>query len=136
MYARAHFDSVGIIYLTHYTSSAYWLLWSLSRMAITWDPAVLALVRATCVGGQTQDRPVAVCGEAAADPALAAVLVGMGVRSLSMTPRALGDVAAVLGALSTAQCEQAATLALAADSAEGARLAVREHLQVLEDLGL
>ena len=136
MLARAHFASVGTNDLTQYTLAADRLLGSLSRMASTWDPAVLALVRATCVGGQTQDRPVAVCGEAAADPALAAVLVGMGVRSLSMTPRALGDVAAVLGALSTAQCEQAATLALAADSAEGARLAVREHLQVLADLGL
>ncbi len=136
MLARAHFASVGTNDLTQYTLAADRLLGSLSRMASTWDPAVLALVRATCSGGQAQDRPVAVCGEAAADPALAAVLVGMGVRSLSMTPRALGDVSAVLGSLTVTECEQAATLALAADSAQGARVAVREHLKVLAELGL
>ena len=42
------------------------------------------------------DKPVGVCGEAAADPALACVLTGLGVSSLSMTPRAIPDVADVL----------------------------------------
>src|SRR5699024_1988262 len=101
--ARAHFASIGTNDLTQYTLAADRLLGSLARMASTWDPSVLALVRSTCAGGQTQDRPVAVCGEAAADPALAPVLVGLGVRSLSMTPRALGDVAAVLATLTLAE---------------------------------
>ncbi|MGC0274059.1 phosphoenolpyruvate--protein phosphotransferase [Pseudactinotalea sp. Z1739] len=134
--ARAHFASIGTNDLTQYTLAADRLLGSLSKMASTWDPAVLALVHATCTGAQAQDRPVTVCGEAAADPALAAVLVGLGVRSLSMTPRALGDVAAVLGALSMTQCAQVAALALAAESARDARLRIREQLPVLDELGL
>ncbi len=36
------------------------------------------------------------CGEAAADPALACVLVGLGVTSLSMAPAAIADVRAAL----------------------------------------
>lgn len=136
MLARAHFASIGTNDLTQYTLAADRLTGSLARMASTWDPSVLTLVRSTCSGAQTQDRPVAVCGEAAADPALAPVLVGLGVRSLSMTPHALGDVAAVLGSLSVAECEQAAALALTADSADAARHSVREYLGVLAELGL
>lgn len=134
--ARAKFASIGTNDLTQYTLAADRLLGSLARMSSPWDPAVLTLVRSTCAGGDQQGRPVAVCGEAAADPALAAVLVGLGVRSLSMTPRALGDVAAVLAALPLAQCQLAAELALAAESADDARAQVRDHLDVLADLGL
>ncbi|TGJ95605.1 phosphoenolpyruvate--protein phosphotransferase, partial [Actinotalea fermentans ATCC 43279 = JCM 9966 = DSM 3133] len=76
------------------------------------------------------------CGEAAADPALAPVLVGLGVTSLSMTPRALGDVAAVLAATTSEQCAELAKIAVASPTASAARDAVRAQLTVLEELGL
>ena len=60
------------------------------------------------------DKPVGVCGEAAADPALAVVLVGLGVTSLSMTARALAAVGAVLGSVTQAHAQALARLALAA----------------------
>ncbi|WP_253209310.1 hypothetical protein [Streptomyces niphimycinicus] len=53
-------------------------------------------------------------GEAAADPALALVLVGLGVTSLSAAPRCLGDVRAVLAAHTLHGCRRLADLALAA----------------------
>lgn len=134
--ARADFASIGTNDLTQYTLAADRLLGALARMSSPWDPAVLHLVRATCAGGDQQGRPVAVCGEAAADPALAAVLVGLGVRSLSMTPRALGDVAAVLAGLPLSECRRVAELAISAESAEDARRQVRTSLAVLSDLGL
>lgn len=134
--ASAQFASIGTNDLTQYTLAADRLVGALAPMASTWDPAVLQLVQATCLGAQAQDRPVAVCGEAASDPALAAVLVGLGVQSLSMTPRALGDVAAVLAAVTRTECEQAATFALTAQSAADARAAVRAHLPVVAELGL
>lgn len=134
--ARAHFASIGTNDLTQYTLAADRLLGALSKMASTWDPAVLLLVGSTCAGARSQDRPVTVCGEAASDPALAPVLVGLGVRSLSMTPRALGDVAAVLSTLSLTECEQVAAVALSAESATDARRSVRARLPVLDELGL
>src|SRR5699024_8821891 len=85
--ARAEFASIGTNDLTQYTLAADRLLGSLAPLSTPWDPAVLQLLQYTCDGGAAQSRPVGVCGEAAADPALAAVLVGMGVSSLSMTPR-------------------------------------------------
>ena len=134
--ARAAFASVGTNDLTQYTLAVDRLLGSLAPLSTPWDPAVLRLLQHTCDGGAAQSRPVGVCGEAAADPALAAVLVGMGVSSLSMTPRALGDVGALLAATTFAQCRTAAGLALGADSAEDARRAARGALPALAELAL
>src|SRR5690625_6404159 len=86
--ARAAFASIGTNDLVQYTLAADRLLGSLSMLSTPWDPAVLRLVESTCEGGRAQDRPVGVCGEAAADPVLAAVLVGLGVSSLSKIGRA------------------------------------------------
>jgi len=77
-----------------------------------------------------------VCGEAAADPALAVVLVGLGVASLSMTARALPDVDAVLKSVDLADCKRLAQIAIDSRTAEDARAAVRAELPVLEELGL
>ena len=75
----------------------------------------------------------------AASPAvswLAVVLVGLGVSTLSMTPRALPDVAAVLSSVTRTQCEQLAGVALAAETADDARTSVRARLPILDELGL
>ena len=40
----------------------------------------------TAAAGKALGKPVGVCGEAASDPLLALVLVGLGVTSLSMAP--------------------------------------------------
>ena len=70
-------------------------------------------------------KPLGVCGESAGDPLLALVLAGLGAGSLSMAP---GKVPAVRLALATHtldDCERLAALALAAETSEQARDAVR-----------
>ncbi|ASR54166.1 phosphoenolpyruvate--protein phosphotransferase [Cellulomonas sp. PSBB021] len=134
--AHAAFASIGTNDLTQYAMAADRLLGSVAHLSDAWHPAVLRLVAETCRGGAAQGRPVGVCGEAAAVPALAVVLVGLGVSSLSMTPRALADVAAVLRATSLDECRRLAQLALGAQSAADARERVRAGLPVLGDLGL
>ena len=132
---HADFASLGTNDLTQYTMAADRELGGLASLSTSWQPAVLALIHAACQGGEASGRPVGVCGEAAADPALAAVLVGLGVTSLSMTPRALGDVAAVLASTTSRECVDLARLALAAPTAGAARAAVRRRRTVLERLG-
>lgn len=114
---------------------------TLADLCDPWQPAVLELIAATCAGatcaGATgASRPVGVCGEAAAMPALAPVLVGLGVTSLSMTPRALADVAAVLATTTAADCARLADLALDAPDARAARERVRAAIPALVELGL
>ncbi|AXL11560.1 phosphoenolpyruvate--protein phosphotransferase [Microbacterium foliorum] len=108
------FVSIGTNDLAQYTLAADRLLAELGELNDPWQPAVLRLIGAVGDAGRRWDLPVGVCGEAAADPALAPVLVGLGVTSLSMTPRALGRVAAALAAVTEAQCEAAAEAVLRA----------------------
>jgi phosphotransferase system enzyme I (PtsI) len=134
--ARAHFASIGTNDLTQYTMAADRLLGSLAELSDPWQPAVLQLVAATCAGGAQQGRPVGVCGEAASNPVLAVVLVGLGISSLSMTARAIPDVAAVLAEVDLALCQELARLAVSAETAHDARALVRSRLPVLAELGL
>lgn len=134
--ARTAFASLGTNDLTQYAMAADRLLDAVAALGTPWQPAVLDLVAAACRGGAQQDRPVGVCGEAAGDPALAPVLVGLGVSSLSMSPSALPQVAAVLASVTQAECQALAAAALAAETAEDARGVVRSRLPVLEALGL
>jgi phosphotransferase system enzyme I (PtsI) len=137
IFEHAAFGSIGTNDLIQYTMAADRVLGELASLSTPWQPAVLELVRATCEGAAAHDRPVGVCGEAASDPALAPVLVGLGVTSLSMTPRALGDVAAVLAATTSDECAELARLACEQPDAESARAAVRERLHdLLEELAL
>lgn len=132
------FASLGTNDLTQYAMAADRQLGPLAALNTPWQPAVLRLVRLSVEGAGTEgnDKPVGVCGEAAADPALAVVLVGLGVTTLSMTARSLAAVAAVLKTVTLEQAQELARLALTARTAEDARNLVREKLPVLDELGL
>lgn len=117
------FVSIGTNDLTQYTMAADRLLGELGDLNDPWQPAVLRLIHSVGEAGCAAGKPVGVCGEAAGDPALAPVLVGSGVTSLSMTPRALGRVAAALRSVSDEDCRRAADAARSASSAVDARAA-------------
>jgi len=119
------FVSIGTNDLTQYTMAADRMATDLAHLTDAWQPAVLHLVGLTAEAGRRAGKPVGVCGEAAADPALAAVLVGLGVTSLSMAAAAVKPVGAMLASLSLDQCTRAAEVALAAESPTDARAAVR-----------
>ncbi|MET3174396.1 UNVERIFIED_ORG: phosphotransferase system enzyme I (PtsI) [Arthrobacter sp. UYCu721] len=132
------FASLGTNDLTQYAMAADRQLGPLANLNTPWQPAVLRLVGLTVEGSRAEghNKPVGVCGEAAADPALAVVLTGLGVNTLSMTARSLAAVAAVLKTVTLAEAQQLAKLALSAPSATEAKAWVREKLPVLEELGL
>ena len=135
------FASLGTNDLTQYAMAADRQLGPLATLNDPWQPAVLQLVKLTADGAAAASaggaaRPVGVCGEAAADPALAVVLVGLGVATLSMSARALAAVSAVLATVTVSQAQKLATAALAAPSASAARQAVRAQLPILDELGL
>lgn len=132
------FASLGTNDLTQYAMAADRQLGPLAALNTPWQPAVLRLVGLTVEGSiaEGHSKPVGVCGEAAADPALAVVLTGLGVSTLSMTARSLAAVAAVLKTVTLAEAQELAKLALSAPSATEARAWVRAKLPVLEELGL
>lgn len=122
------FVSLGTNDLAQYTLAADRLVSELGDLNDPWQPAVLRLIGAVGDAGRAAGKPVGVCGEAGGDPALAPVLVGLGVTSLSMTARSLGRVAAALAEVDEETCRRAARAALAAATAEGARAAASAAL--------
>jgi len=121
--AIADFVSIGTNDLTQYALAADRLLGSVAAYQDPWHPAVLRLVELLGKAGAAAGKPVGICGEAAADPQLAVVLVGLGATSLSMAPAALADVRAELAGVTLERARAKAAAALAAESAEGARAA-------------
>lgn len=117
------FLSIGTNDLTQYTMAADRMSSDLATLSDPWQPAVLTLVHAAAKAGAEHGKPVGVCGEAAADPALACVLVGLGVTSLSTAAAAVRAVGAALAEVTLEQCRAAADAALAAESSDEARRA-------------
>ena len=117
------FVSLGTNDLAQYTLAADRLVSELGDLNDPWQPAVLRLIGAVGEAGRAAGKPVGVCGEAGGDPALAPVLVGLGVTSLSMTARALGRVAAALAEVDEETCRRAASAALGAGTADETRAA-------------
>ena len=120
------FVSIGTNDLTQYTLAADRMLGSVASYQDPWHPAVLRLVKLLGDAGAATGKPVGICGEAAADPQLAVVLVGLGATTLSMTPAALADVRAELAGVTLEQAKAKAVAALAAHTAADARSAAAE----------
>ncbi|QYN38374.1 phosphoenolpyruvate--protein phosphotransferase [Pseudonocardia sp. DSM 110487] len=108
------FFSIGTNDLTQYAMAAERGNPALAALADPLDPGVLRLVDAVCraAGDQTL---VAVCGEAAADPLAAELLVGLGVRELSTAPPAVPATKQTVRELDAAQAALRAAEALTAD---------------------
>lgn len=119
----ADFASIGTNDLTQYTMAADRLLGSVSALQDPWQPAVLRLIQEVGLAGAKLGKPVGICGEAAADPLLAVVLVGLGATTLSMSPSAISDVRTELAQYTAEQARSFAAAALAADGAREARAA-------------
>ncbi|MGH8869559.1 MAG: phosphoenolpyruvate--protein phosphotransferase [Actinomycetes bacterium] len=122
--AACDFVSLGTNDLAQYTYAADRSEGLLAELLDAWQPAVLELVRLTAEAGTGAGTPVGVCGEAASDPMLALVLVGLGVTSLSMTPRSVPSVRTALGLHSLAECRGLASRALEARDGRDGRTAV------------
>ena len=120
------FVSIGTNDLTQYTLAADRMLGSVASYQDPWHPSVLRLVKLLGDAGKAAGKPVGICGEAAADPQLAVVLVGLGATTLSMTPAALADVRAELAGVTIEDARRKATAALAARTASAARTAAAE----------
>ncbi|MDD7938321.1 phosphoenolpyruvate--protein phosphotransferase [Actinomycetospora lutea] len=104
------FFSIGTNDLTQYTLAAERGNDAVAALADALDPGVLALIAATAEGAG-EDVLVAVCGELAGDEQAAALLIGLGVRELSVAP---GSVATVKQAVRDVDLALARDLAAAA----------------------
>ncbi|MBC7309424.1 MAG: phosphoenolpyruvate--protein phosphotransferase [Actinomycetales bacterium] len=125
--AEVEFGSLGTNDLGQYTMAADRMQGELADLLDPWQPAVLDVIAAACLGAARTGRPMGVCGEAGGDPLLALVLAGLGVTSLSMAPAKVPVVRLALSMHSYPECQRLAAVARAARTARDALDAVREE---------
>ena len=112
--------SIGSNDLAQYTTAADRGNADVAALADALDPAVLRLI-AEVTRAAGQKARVTVCGEMANEPGTAVLLLGLGVRQLSMTARAVPEVKEALRTVSVARARQLAKCALRCHSADGVR---------------
>jgi phosphoenolpyruvate-protein phosphotransferase (PTS system enzyme I) len=69
-------------------------------------PAILRFLRQVVLAAQRAGKPVAMCGDMAGDPLLTWVLLGLGLRDLSMAPRQIPIVKSIIRSSSIAEAER------------------------------
>ncbi len=113
------FLSIGTNDLTQYALAAERGNAAVAALGDPYDPGVLRLVAAVCAAAG--DALVAVCGELAADEAAAQLLVGLGARELSVSPRAVPAVKEAVRRLDTVAAAATAGAALGLEGPEAVR---------------
>jgi phosphoenolpyruvate-protein phosphotransferase len=108
----ADFFSIGTNDLVQYTLAADRTNPAVADLATALQPAVLRLIDLVVRGARRQARHVAVCGEAAADPDVIPLLIGLGVDELSVAPSSVATVLARTRTLDAAACRDLAAKAL------------------------
>lgn len=115
---EADFLSLGTNDLVQYTLAADRTSRSLAYLASPFDPAVIGFIDNVVRAVRRHGRPLSVCGEMASEPLGAILLVGMGLRELSMEASAVPEIKEVLSRVTLAEAQQAARRALRLDTAE------------------
>jgi phosphocarrier protein FPr len=131
------FISIGTNDLTQYTVAAERGNAAVAALSDPLDPGVLSLIEHVCHAAAGR-VPVAVCGEAAADHTAVPVLLGLGVRELSVSPYSVPSVKAQVRSLDLDRCTLLAKAALNLDDAASVRQLVSSSLrsdhEVIPDL--
>ncbi|MGZ8629587.1 MAG: phosphoenolpyruvate--protein phosphotransferase, partial [Actinomycetota bacterium] len=109
----ADFFSIGTNDLTQYTLAADRGNEHVAALNDALHPAVLRLIAATVDGAHANDRWVGVCGELAGDELATPLLLGLGVRELSMAAPAIATVKDTVRSTTLEDARELAARALA-----------------------
>ena len=126
------FLSIGSNDLTQYTLAMDRGHPELARRVDALHPAVLKLMAAASAASVAAGKLVAVCGGVAADAAAIPLLIGWGVRELSVVPGAIPALKRQIGSLSVSRCEALAARALQLGSAGEVRELVAQQMRYEE----
>ncbi len=93
------------------------------------DPAVLRLIRMVLVAADAKGVPVNVCGRMSGDPLYTLLLLGLGLRRLSVTPSAIPEIKKLCRTLTIPQCQALAERVMAMEHARDIKNYLREELK-------
>jgi phosphotransferase system enzyme I (PtsI) len=114
---RLKFFSIGTNDLIQYSLAVDRMNERIAHLYEPTHPAIVRLIKATIDTAHKHHIPVSVCGEMAGDPALAPLLLGLGVDELSAAPPLIPPLKFLVRRLKLAEAQELAAFALESESA-------------------
>jgi phosphotransferase system enzyme I (PtsI) len=114
---RVKFFSIGTNDLIQYSLAVDRMNERIAHLYEPTHPAIVRLIKGTVDAAHLHKVPVSVCGEMAGDPALAPLLIGLGVDELSAAPPLVPQVKFLLRRLKMSEARDVAEFALNCESA-------------------
>lgn len=121
------FFSIGTNDLVQYTLAADRTNENVAELYTPSDPAVLRLIARVVEAAASQGIEVNVCGEMSGDPLYTMLLLGMGLRQLSVTPQNIPEVKRVIRATTLEQARRVADEAMSLETARDVSNYLREQ---------
>jgi len=112
----ADFFSIGTNDLTQYTLAVDRGNEQVSTLYSSSDPAVLRLIRTVIQDAHKAQIELHICGEMASEPEYIMLLLGMGVRTLSLAPPMIPEIKQIIRSVTIEDCNNLARKILAMNS--------------------
>ncbi|GAA4432815.1 phosphoenolpyruvate--protein phosphotransferase [Bremerella cremea] len=125
------FISIGTNDLVQYTLAVDRNNPDVAALYNSCDPAVLRLIQMAADSAQKAKIDVTLCGQMGGNPVYTMLLIGMGLRSLSVTPSAIPEIKQICRTVSTEKCRELAARVRDMDNAWEIKRLLREHLRQL-----
>ncbi len=100
------FFSIGTNDLIQYTLACDRTNAEVANLYTPADPAVIHLIQTVVKAAKNQGIDVNVCGEMSGDPQFTMLLLGMGLRQLSVSPHAIPEIKQVIRKVTISDCEK------------------------------
>ncbi len=123
---KVDFLSIGTNDLIQYTIAVDRGNEKIAYLYQPYHPGVLRLIRMIIDNGHSAGIPVAMCGEVAADPVAAVLLLGLGLDEFSMSPMSLLEVKKIIRSVSMTDAAGLAQRVMEMESADQINAYVQE----------
>jgi phosphotransferase system enzyme I (PtsI) len=124
---EVNFFSIGTNDLIQYTLAADRSNENVASLYSPGDPAVLRLIEMVVKAAQKQNIAVNVCGEMSGEPIYTVLLLGMGLRNLSVTPHNIPEIKKIVRSVTIEEAVQIAQEALSLETARDVNNFLREQ---------
>jgi phosphotransferase system enzyme I (PtsI) len=121
------FFSIGTNDLTQYTLASDRTNEEVASLYNPGDPAVLRLIEMVVQAGKRHKLVVNVCGEMSGEPIYTLLLLGMGLRQLSVTPHSIPEIKQIIRSVTLEEAEAVAREAMTLETARDVNNYLREQ---------
>jgi phosphotransferase system enzyme I (PtsI) len=124
---EVNFFSIGTNDLIQYALAADRTNETVASLYTAGDPAVLRLIARVVQAAQAHQVQVSVCGEMSGEPMYTMLLLGMGLRQLSLTPQNIPEIKKIVRSITLDEAKLVAQEALRHDTARDVNNYLREQ---------